>query len=101
MHEFMQEHEAYFLGIKQYGYWFYDENNVKVERFIFAGVQRNSLTFKEITNIAKGNYLVKKINTQFFKSFNNMNIRISDTSLTIKRSENKLLKNNKYIPENL
>jgi len=23
--------EAYFLGIKQYGYWFYDENNVKVE----------------------------------------------------------------------
>lgn len=93
--------EAYFLGIKQYGYWFYDENNVKVERSIFTGVQRNSLTFKEITNIAKGNYLVKKINTQFFKSFNNMNIRISDTSLTIKRSENKLLKNNKYIPENL
>ena len=39
--------EAYFLGIKQYGYYYHDKDtNERVEKSVFAGVSRDSLTFK-------------------------------------------------------
>ena len=53
--------EAYFLGIKQYGYWFYDENNQRIERSVFAGVIRDSITFKEIKDLSKGKIISKVI----------------------------------------
>ena len=37
--------EAYFLGNKQYGYYYYDKNNNYVGKSVFAGIPRNSLTF--------------------------------------------------------
>jgi hypothetical protein len=43
--------EALFLGPKKYCYWYIDEVGNKVEKSIFAGVPRNSLTFEEIKNI--------------------------------------------------
>ena len=39
--------EATFLGIKQYGYKFEKEGKV-IERSVFAGVPRNSLTYTQI-----------------------------------------------------
>ena len=93
--------EAYFLGVKQYGYWFFDENNQRVERSVFAGVPRNSLSFKEIISLVKGNQIIRIIKNRFFKYLNNLNIKIMDTKLTISRSENKSLKGNIYLPVNL
>lgn len=37
--------EAYFLGIKQYGYYYIDENGIKHEKSVWAGVERNSISF--------------------------------------------------------
>lgn len=36
--------EAIFLGPKRYGYWFFDKNNKRIERSVYAGLERNSIT---------------------------------------------------------
>lgn len=48
--------EAYFLGIKQYGYKYFD-NNKLIEKSVFAGVSRDSLTFNDVKNIFNGKVL--------------------------------------------
>ena len=35
--------EAYFFGIKQYGFWYVDNKGNRIERSVFAGVERNSI----------------------------------------------------------
>ena len=42
-----------FLGPKRYGYWFYDENNHRIEKSVYAGVERDSLTFNQIKKLYK------------------------------------------------
>ena len=93
--------EAYFLGIKQYGYYYYDEENKRIEKSVFAGVTRNSLSFQEIREISKGKSLKKDIQNRFFKSFNNLDVRIKTTKLTIKQNNDKNLINNNYIPKHI
>lgn len=41
--------EAIFLGVKQYGYYYYDKNGNRIEKSTFSGVTRDSLSFEEIT----------------------------------------------------
>src|ERR1700741_4637576 len=53
--------EAYFLGIKQYGYKYLDENNQVIERSTFAGVPRNTISFNDIIKLAHGEKLVRLI----------------------------------------
>jgi len=43
--------EIIFLGPKRYGYWFIDNNNKKIEKSVYAGLERDSLTFKEIRKL--------------------------------------------------
>jgi len=56
------------------------------------------LTFKEIKSLYKGKVLIKTINSRFFKSLNSMNVKILDIKVSIQRSKNKKLINNKYLP---
>ena len=63
--------EACFIGPKKYGYWFIDEIGNKVEKSVFAGVPRNSLTFNEIKAIFNGEIITINVDNRFFKSFNN------------------------------
>jgi len=78
--------EAFFLGPKKYGYWYIDEIGNKVEKSVFSGVPRDSLTFEEIRNIFKGGTITKNISNRFFKSFKNLSINIKDTKITIKNT---------------
>jgi len=59
--------EAYFLGVKQYGYWYHDSNNIKIEKSVFAGIKRDSLSFYEIIHLFNGKNITKFINIRFFK----------------------------------
>ena len=93
--------EAYFLGIKKYGYQYYDSNNQLITKSVFAGVKRDSLTFEEIIKLSKGESLIKKIDMRFYKSFQNLTITISSTHLTISRSLDKALIDNLYFPLHL
>ena len=90
--------EAYFLGIKQYGYWFVNSEGKKIEKSIFAGVKRNSLSFNEIKILFKGETITKLIKTRFFKSLQNLSIKIKTHKLTISKKPDKILINNNYIP---
>jgi len=55
--------EIIFLGPKRYAYWYKDLNNQRVEQSIYAGIERNSLTFKYFKQllIKINNNLLNKI----------------------------------------
>jgi hypothetical protein len=93
--------DAYFLGIKKYGYQYIDTNNNLIVRSVFSGIERDSLTFDEIIQLSQGKTLTKEIPNRFYKSLKNLSISIDSTHITISRSLDKLLINNKYIPIHL
>lgn len=49
--------EALFLGIKQYGYWFYDKDGNRVERSTWAGVPKNTISWDDMIKLANGGKL--------------------------------------------
>lgn len=89
--------QAYFLGIKKYGYWLFKDGN-RVERSVIAGVKRNSVSFKEIEALYNGETLVKLIPNVFNKNLSNLNIKISDSKVSVDFHPDKQLVDNKYIP---
>jgi hypothetical protein len=95
--------EAYFMGIKQYGYYYYDkyDNNKKIEKSVFAGVARDSLKFNEIEEIFNGKTIEKILNVRFYKSFSNLDIVIKPCKISIKMNNKKKIINNNYIPLNI
>ena len=91
--------EAYFLGIKQYGYSYIDPlGGETVNKSVFAGVARNSLTLNQIKELHLGGKISKTISSKFFKSFTNLSIKIKDINLTISANREKELKDNVYYP---
>jgi hypothetical protein len=98
--------EAYFLGIKQYGYTYRDMVNGDIyqyiEKSVFAGVPRNILNLKEIKSIFDGDTIKKQIPLRFYKNFKDLSIKIkSDLEMVLTRSNDKQLINNQYIPMNI
>jgi hypothetical protein len=89
--------EAYFLGLKQYGYTYLLDGNT-VEKSVFAGVKRDSLTFLEIKDLQEGGEISKTISSKFFRSFTNLSVKIKDINLTIKANREKKLIDNVYQP---
>jgi hypothetical protein len=93
--------EAYFLGIKQYGYSFMGvEDGVKklIKSSVFAGVKRDSLTLNQIKHLYKGGEIDITIPTKFIKSLKNLSIKIKDIDITIKANREKKLIGNIYYP---
>lgn len=90
--------EAYFFGIKQYGYYYFNKKNEKVEKSVFAGIKRDSLTFKEIELIFNSVVLTKEIPIRFYKSFKDLNITIKSCKISIKKNNVKKLMDNNYYP---
>lgn len=87
--------KGYFLGIKKYGYLDSDNNT----HSIFSGVERNSLSWNEIEQIADGFTLVKTSPIRFYKNFDNLNIIIKNQLKTsIIFNTRKKIFNNKYLP---
>jgi hypothetical protein len=83
--------EAYFLGIKQYGYYYFDSKGDRIEKSVFAGVTRDSVSFQEIKSIFNGETVTKYILVRFYKSFKTLNIKINPTKVSIKFNPNKSL----------
>ena len=68
---------------------------------MFAGVKRNSLSLNEIIELYKGFKLHKPIDIRFYKSFNDLNISIKSTNISIQKSDRKLLVDNIYLPPHI
>lgn len=77
--------EAEFIGVKQYVYWYKNKEGNRVERSIFAGVTRNSLSFKEIKSLQNGETLTIKPTDRFSKSLLNLTISIKSLDAEIKK----------------
>ena len=87
--------KGYFLGIKKYGY--IDENNEV--HSIFSGIERNSLSWNEIEQIANGFTVIKQSSVRFFKNLISLNITIKNSLETsIVFNPRKKLINNLYQP---
>lgn len=86
---------GYFLGIKKYGYLDSEDKT----HSIFSGIERNSLSWNEIEQIAKGFTLIKTSPIRFYKNFDNLNIVIKNQLKTsIIFNARKKVFNNKYLP---
>ena len=89
--------ELLVLGCKQYGYYYFDEKGHRIEKSIWAGVKRNSLSFNELKYLFKGGLVTRLINNRFFKSLSNLSISIKDINLTLKYKPFKKLVDNQYL----
>ena len=65
---------------------------------MFAGVGRNSVTYEQIKHLAEGGVIIRDNIPTFYKSLERLEIKIKDTSLTVKANADKSLKDNKYKP---
>lgn len=90
--------EAYFLGIKQYGYTYLNNDGKLILKSVFAGVSRDSICFTDIAKLFKGDVLNIKTDARFFKSLVNLSIKIKPINLQIKLENDKQLVNNDYLP---
>jgi hypothetical protein len=58
--------EAYFLGIKQYGYSFMDKDSrAVVNKSVFAGVKRDSLTLDQIKELHLSQLLLRYVGWEY------------------------------------
>lgn len=83
--------EGCFLGIKIYGYWYFDKDNNRIEKSTFAGVTKNSLSWEEVLKLLNGVTITKYIPARFFKSFKILNIKNNDTKVSVKFNPDKTL----------
>jgi hypothetical protein len=90
---------AYFLGPKQYGYKYIDLQGNNVERSVWAGVPRDSLSFKEISLMAEGQTLETVSKDRFFRNLSDLKITVKDIKLSLSRSS--FSKDNCYHPVNI
>lgn len=93
--------EGVFLGIKQYGYWYFNKDGERVVKTVFAGVKRDSLTFDQILDLKNNKQITVKNDNRFFKSLNDLNIKIKSTFTNIKQNNDKILVGNEYLPKHI
>ena len=93
--------ELFVLGIKQYGFWYLDDNGTRVEKSVWAGFTRDGLSFNDIKELSVGNKLSRVVKSRFYRSFNDLSIRIKDVTLTIEATPHKKLIGNVYHPINI
>lgn len=85
------------MGIKQYGYY-YEKDSQIIEKSVYAGVERDTLSFQDILNISNGDILDSTAKSRFYKSIANLKISIKDVKTSIQINSSKELIDNKYYP---
>nr|YP_007475385.1 DNA polymerase [Microbotryum lychnidis-dioicae]AGE14599.1 DNA polymerase [Microbotryum lychnidis-dioicae] len=93
--------KAYFLGIKQYCYTYYDHSNTLYTKSVFAGVKRDSLSLDDFKQMSKGAIMTIEGEGQtFYRNFVKHTITVSKTpTRIIKRNCDKNLSvDNNFIP---
>lgn len=89
--------EIYVLGIKQYGFWYLDKQGNKVEKSVWAGYTRDSISFDEIKQIYSGKTLQKVVDNRFFRSLEDLTVTIKPVKLTLQFKPQKVLIDNEYL----
>ena len=84
---------AIFLGIKQYGFQYTNKSGDTITKTVFAGVQRNSLSYDQIIQLLNGGEIKVTNKDRFFRSMSNFNIKIKGVLLNRMRIKNWLITN--------
>nr|WVH38133.1 DNA polymerase [Poriella subacida] len=63
--------EVIILGCKQYGFYYYNKNNERIEKAVWAGITRNSISFIELFHLFKGGVISKIAITNIIKTILN------------------------------
>lgn len=98
--------EAYFFGIKKYGFKYTDNEGNIINKSVFAGIERDSLSWSKIETLAKDDILIIPQKENFVKTISDLNIQIikPEVNSNIKISKfssspyEKKLNSNNYIP---
>lgn len=87
--------EAYFFGIKKYGYRINDKTSS-----VFAGIKRDSLTWNDILDIYNNKTVDSLQVNVFFKSLNSLNIVVKNRKIKVRKdiSNIKVKEGNNYLP---
>ena len=88
--------EATFLGIKQYGYKYSDKSGKAIEKSVFAGVKRDTLSYDKFEFLLDGGELQVVNNDRFYRSFDNLGVSIKKSTVTVSKSSGKALVGNNY-----
>ena len=80
---------------------FHPFNNNLDDKSVFAGVKRDSLSFKDIEKIYNGEVLTTQVNERLFKSFKNLNLSFEERVLHLKKNNLKPLVDNVYLPPHI
>jgi len=90
--------ECLVLGIKEYGYTYNNDNGDLVEKSVFAGVKRDSLTLNEMKRLHNGEILTVETQERLFRSFKTLNLNFKKVTLNLQRTNIKPLIDNIYQP---
>lgn len=91
--------EAYFLGHKQYGYTYKEWDGSIIDKSVWAGVTRDTLSFRDITWLAGENVLQKTAKDRFFRKLSDLTINVRDIEQRLARSQVSI--DNKYTPPHI
>ena len=87
---------AIFLGNKRYAYVAGDKTFS-----IFSGAKRNSLSFIDFIAMCQGEEIVKECGDSFVRNLLSLDISIKPRKITLRRSYDKQLVGNHYIPNHI
>jgi len=74
---------AYFLGIKNYVYQYTNTNGETITKSVFAGVEKDSVSWNEVELLIKGESIKKNIERRFFRNMKTLDISIKPTKLLL------------------
>ncbi len=66
---------------------------------MWAGIERDSLSFDEIRKLARGEVIKKTSKPIFFRNMTDLTLSISPVTANIKRATGKEIMNNEYKPQ--
>ena len=90
--------KAYFLGTKKYGYQIKLSDGSLIDKSVFAGIPRDTIPFKDIEKLAKGEILHTTKLIQFNRDLHQFKIQIKNNiPVQLKITNKKKLINNNYI----
>jgi hypothetical protein len=92
---------AIFLGNKKYAFQFIDKDGKLITKTVFSGVKKKYLTWEHFEKMANGETITIEIPNIFTHNFKTLSISIDDRDINIKKSESKILLNNKYYPKHI
>lgn len=63
-------------------FWYLDHSGQRIEKSVWAGVSRDTLSFRDVTALSKGCILTRDVSNRFIKSIINLTIAAKDTEIT-------------------